>query len=134
MSDIDPEELVNQSKQQDRLSSEPATTADDEGSVSLGDEIVRAYEALDAGDENSNITIRDENLAAVFLGLEGVDELREVSAAADEELGRDVNEAAVSRSRTVGKLVRVGLEEVAPEVLEKGRGARQEYLLQGDDF
>jgi hypothetical protein len=135
MSDVDPEELLDEAQEQDRLNSEPAVAGDDDaGSKSLEDRIRDAYEALNEGDENSNITVRDENLAAVFLGLEAADELRDVSVAASEDLDRDVNDARASRSRTVGLLVRVGLQKVAPEVLESGREARREYLIQEDDF
>ena len=124
------EELLQQSGEQKRHNSEPSTeeTTDEQ---SLQDAIVDAYEAIDDGDTSSNITVRDENLAALVRGLENTDELTDVAEAARDELDRD--EGRVSRSQTLGDLARVGLSVVAPEVIEDGKAARKEFVLSQED-
>ncbi|WP_433631049.1 hypothetical protein [Halomicrococcus sp. NG-SE-24] len=124
------EELLQQSGEQKRHNSEPSTEETTDAR-SLQDAIVDAYEAIDDGDSSSNITVRDENLAALVRGLEDVDELSDVAEAARDELDRD--EGRVSRSQTLGDLARVGLDVVAPEVIEDGKAARKEFVLSQED-
>lgn len=45
-----------------------------------------AYAAIDDGDSSSNISVHDENLAALVRGLEDVDELADVAEAVRDEL------------------------------------------------
>jgi hypothetical protein len=124
------EELLQQSGEQKRHNSEPSTKEPTDAR-SLQDAIVDAYELIDEGDASPNITVRDENLAALIRGLEDADELADVAQAARDELDRDGGR--VSRSQTFGDLARVGLSVVAPEVVEDGKAARKEFVLSQED-
>lgn len=132
MSDANPEDLLNEAKNQDRLNTEPTTAeGDDSEPVDLQAAIQGAYAAIDDGVKNENITVRDTNLAALFLGLEETGELAEIAADAEEELGRDGE--SVSQSRTLGLLARVGMQELAPEVMDTAEDAYTEYLVSSKD-
>jgi hypothetical protein len=48
------------------------------------------------------------------------------------ELNRD-DEVTVSRSQTIGNLVRIGLHEVDPDAVDTALEAKKEYLLAQED-
>ena len=72
--DRDPEELLEQSKEQKRHRSEPQQSTESEG-PSLEEYIADVYEELDAGEVPTNLTMRDRNLAALIRGLDEADQL-----------------------------------------------------------
>lgn len=112
---------------QDRDMSEPANQAADEETPDLQAAIRKAYAGIDAGDVSSNYSARDSDFAAILRGLEEAGELEGVVEAANQELDRDHNPAAVSRSKALELLVRVGITEVRPEILDVAVDARTEY-------
>ncbi|MFQ3293058.1 MAG: hypothetical protein ACI8VE_000112, partial [Natrialbaceae archaeon] len=77
------EELLSQSKSQSRLSSEAsdqsATEQDESEELSLADAVANAYEDLDQGELHQNLTVRDEDLAALVTGLEKTGQLNNVA-------------------------------------------------------
>lgn len=133
--DRDPEALLESSKTQRRDQTEPSgSESDTHSDRSLEDSIRDAYADLDDGTLNENLTIRDKHLAAIFAGLEDRDETERVSSDTLARLGRDdedVNRDA--RNTALRFLVRVGLEEVAPDTLEAAKAARKTHLLEKAD-
>jgi hypothetical protein len=129
MSQDKAEKLLQNSKNQKRSTSEPSPSDE---TVELTQTIQQAYEAIDNGDASSNITVRDTNLAALFHGLEESDDLAHVAVAARSAIDREDN-SNVNRSQTIGDLIRVGLQEVAPETVDQAMKAKKEYLLSKED-
>lgn len=129
MSQDKAEKLLQSSKNQKRSTSEPSQV---DGTVELTQTVQNAYEAIDNGDASSNITVRDTNLAALFHGLEESGELENVAADARRALNRE-NDSNVNRSQTIGDLIRVGLQEVAPNTVDQAMRAKKEYLLSKED-
>lgn len=125
MSQDKAEKLLQSSKSQKRSTSEPSPSDE---TVELTQTVQEAYEAIDNGDVSSNITVRDTNLAALFHGLEESGDLAHVAAAARTSLDREDN-SNVNRSQTIGDLIRVGLQEVAPETVDQAMKAKKEHLL-----
>ncbi|WP_227379623.1 hypothetical protein [Haladaptatus halobius] len=131
MSQDEAEKLLQSSKNQKRSTSEPS---EGEETIDLTQAIQEAYAAIDAGEASSNITVRDANLAALFHGLEKSGKLPDMATDARSELNRD-DEVTVSRSQTIGNLVRIGLHEVDPDAVDTALEAKKEYLLaQEDEF
>lgn len=126
MTEKDAEELLQGSMDQKRHNTDP-TTADTDESPTVEAAIQEAFAAIDAGDVPSNVTIRDENLAALLRGLDDAGELRRVANEARAELDRDGVENA-NRSQTLGDLARVGLSVVAEDAVECGKDAREQYI------
>lgn len=135
MSDEDPENLLTEAKEQDRLNSDPVAPADDveDDPKDLRGAIQDAYEAIDEGEKNENITVRDTNLAALFAGLEEAGRLSDLAADAEEALGR--GDSPVSQSQTLGLLARVGIQELDRELMEEASNAYTDHLVSSkDDF
>lgn len=133
MTDKDPDEILEQSKQQKRHTSEP-TTNDEDDTPPLEEEIVAVYDALDADEVPSNLTMRDENLAALIRGLDAAGQLDEVGADVRDHLGRDDADSE-NRGSVLRLLVRAGLTEIRPDLLETGKDAHKRYLdQQSDEF
>lgn len=105
----------------------PAQSETDDDTPTLEDAIADAYAAIDAGDVSSNLTLRDENLAALFHGLEEADRLVDVGEGAADQLDRD-DEDTETRAAVLRLLVRIGLAEVDKSVIESGKAGRQQYL------
>ncbi|RLM32661.1 hypothetical protein [Haloarcula sp. Atlit-120R] len=123
--DKDPEELLAQSKEQKRHTSEPSTT-DSDDTQSLEEAIADVYQSIDEGETPHNLTIRDESLAALLRGLEDMNQLSELASDASEELGRD-DVGHDTRSPVLGMLVRIGLRETRPDLIEAGKDAFEIY-------
>lgn len=129
----DPEELLQESKNQRRHTTESTSAGvqedvDDEISP-LGDEILEAYGAIEAGELSTQVQTRDEDLAAILEGLanQPLDLDRVVDAAAD-ELGADVDDDP-TKADAVRLLVRVGLRAVDGETLDAAREAKRERAV-----
>ena len=128
------EELLQQAKEQKRHETEPSTTADDSDDVSLEDAVTEAYERIDEGEVYENLTIRDEDLAALFAALEETGQLEDVGEAAADTLGRDAD-TLDTRAAVLKLLVRAALDDVAPETIESAKEGRREFLAsQADEF
>lgn len=103
-------------------------------SETLEDHVQAAYHKLDAGDLPKNLTIRDENLAALFYGLKESGRLEDVGVSAADEIDRDP-EGADTKAGTLRNLVRVALEEIDPEVIESAKEGMRRYEADlRDDF
>jgi hypothetical protein len=129
----DPEELLQQSQEQKRHTTEPNSTptetAEDSGQ-SLEAAIADAYAAMDAGDLHENLTVRDANMAALIAGLQATGQLEEIGDRANERLDRDFDVDTVAGF--LKAILRVGLEDIAPETLEAVEEGYQQY--QQDEF
>lgn len=126
----DAEALLQEAKNQKRHQTDPDAPVDD-SEQSLADAIAGAYEELEDGDLPENLTIRDGNLAALFAGLDETDKLGGIIQDAADALDRDEADAE-SKAAALRLLVRVGLEEVAPDTLEAGAEGYEQHREQQD--
>jgi len=136
-STADAEELLQQSKQQSRHTSEPTTAEADDQGVDRVTAIKDALVAIEAGDAPENINLRDARLKALLVGLGEAGELSSaaVDAAAVLDADTDVNADDASQSDVARLLLRIGLQEALPEVLDDAMEARkQKALEQADGF
>jgi len=124
--DRDPEELLEQSKEQKRHQSEPQQDSEAVDESSLEEHIADVYEELDAGEVPTNLTMRDRNLAALIRGLDEAGQLDEVGADLREHLDRDTTDSE-SRGSVLGLLVRAGLDEVRPDLIEAGEAGYETF-------
>jgi len=124
----DAEELLQNSKANTRVSGSTAEPP------SLDDAVAEALQRVDDGDLSSNLTMRDDRLAALFAALDETGELKELNDTLHDRL--DLEERrSVSKSNVLSMLVRVGLQETDPEILDSGREGYQSWLMsQADDF
>lgn len=135
--DIDVDELVEQHKEETE-GGRPGTEAaveqdvDDDDLPELEDAIADAYQAIDDNDLSSNLTLRDENLAALFHGLEAAEQLDDVGELAADELNRDPDDTE-SRAAVLRLLVRIGLKAVDDSLLDSGKEGRRRFL-ESDEF
>lgn len=88
---------------------------------SLTDAIVEAIEAIESGDENKNISLRDREMKALLLALDENQAAREDLASA---LGL---ESDVPRSAIIRTLLRKGLQAEAPAIHEDLATAMGKY-------
>ncbi|QRV17472.1 hypothetical protein JMJ58_21190 (plasmid) [Haloterrigena salifodinae] len=136
--DIDVDDIVEQHKEDTeggRTGTEAAVEkndGDEDKLPELEDAIADAYQKIDDNDLSSNLTLRDENLAALFHGLENADQLADVGEAAANELNRDPDDTE-SRAATLRLLVRIALKEVDDSLLESGKEGRRRFL-ESDEF
>lgn len=122
------EELLQNSQHNTR-----ATSGESERRQPLDAAVADAFQRLEAGDLNQNLTTRDDRLSALLAALDETERLEEIVDAASGELGKDDQD--VSKSTAVALLTRIGLEQVAPETLEDAKSGYQSYLAaQADDF
>jgi hypothetical protein len=124
--DRDPEALLEQSKEQRRHQSEAQQQVTGGDEPALEAYIADIYEELDAGEVPTNLTMRDRNLAALIRGLDEADQLDSVGADIRDHLGRDKTDSE-SRGSLLGLLVRAGLAEVRPDLIEAGETGYQTY-------
>jgi len=124
--DRDPEELLEQSKEQKRHRSEAQQQNGEPNDPSLEEYIADVYEELDAGEVPTNLTMRDRNLAALIRGLDEAGQLDAVGADVREYLGRDATDSE-SRGSVLGLLVRAGLAEVRPDLIEAGEDGYETF-------
>jgi hypothetical protein len=88
--------------------------------------IADIYEDLDAGEVPTNLTMRDRNLAALVRGLDKAGQLNAVGADIRDHLDRDGTDSE-SRGSLLGLLVRAGLAEVRPDLIEAGETGYKKY-------
>lgn len=111
------ESLLQGSKEQTRHSA---------GLKDLSEAVADAYRDLDAGDAYENLTIRDENLAALMAALDETRQLEVIGERANEALSQD--EPMDSRAALLKALIRVGLQEVAEDALSDAKDGRIQYI------
>ncbi|MBO4249491.1 hypothetical protein IL252_16920 [Halomicrobium sp. IBSBa] len=124
--DRDPEELLEQSKEQKRHQSEPQQEPEAADESSLEVYIADVYEELEAGEVPTNLTMRDRNLAALIRGLDEAGQLDDVGTDVREHLDRDSVDSE-SRGSVLGLLVRAGLDEVRPDLIEAGEAGYETF-------
>jgi hypothetical protein len=132
--DPDPEELLQQSKERRRTSTE-ATESDTSKEVgpTLAEAVATALDDIEEGEMNSTFGFRDEKLVALLAGLERSGELTDVVVDAQEELGRDPNPAKNSRSEAGRLLIRLGLQSLDERILEEAREGYEKHLTSKAD-
>jgi len=119
----DPDEILAESKENKRHTTDPDTNG---SSPALEDAILQAIEDVDSGDRPQNLTVRDEKLAALFGGVEDADRLDELMIRAAKQIGADPPEK-VTRANALRMVIRAGLVESAPDLLETSKDARDRY-------
>lgn len=124
--DRDPEALLEQSKEQKRHQSEAQQSTTDADEPALEEYIADVYEELEDGDVPTNLTMRDRNLAALVRGLDEAGQLDSVGADLRAHLDRDSTDSE-SRGSLLGLLVRAGLAEVRPDLIEAGEAGYDAY-------
>lgn len=125
------EELLKQSKTQKRHETDPGGEEPDQ--ESLANAVADAYGRIESGEMHQNLSLRDADLAALVAGLDETGRLESVGRRAAERLDRDVE--VDSRARLVAVLVRLALDEVAPEEVEAAKAGKKQHLVsQADEF
>jgi len=121
MKDDELERLRQQTERGSRLE-EPDETDD------LLDELVAAFEEIEAGDRGKTIALRDEPMAALLGALEAnEEELVAVGQSLQRHLGRDVQDE-FDKSEICRLALRVGFEEAAPSHLDQLQEAYAEHM------
>jgi len=134
--DADPEELLQQSKEQSRHTSEPSETlSSDEQTVDRVTAIKEALIAIDDGDAPENINLRDARLKGLLVGLSDTGELSQIATELETVVDGDtaVSTDNASQSDVARLLLRIGLQEALPEVLEDAKEARKQKVLEEAD-
>lgn len=134
--DRDPEDVLQQSKQNTQLTSEPGATSHDEAPERLADAIEQIYHDLEAGELSENLTVRDADLAALFHAYERTDRLADVTVDTVEALGRDAEEVNLeARTTALRFLLRYALQDLRSDDLDEATEGRQAYLMtQASEF
>jgi len=118
--DGDDDEL-EQLRQQTDVGTRADSSTPSESSDELEATIVDLLAEIESGETGKTLSLRDARLTALVRGLEETDGLADVGTALQEALGREPDPDAVDRSEVLRLAVRVGLEEAAPDVIEKAR-------------
>jgi len=126
--DPDPEELLQQSRDQRRTSTEATASTDSDDQPSLQAAVRQAFAEVEAGELNSTFGFRDERLVALLVGLERSGELAGVVTDAQAALGKDPDPESATRSAAASLLIRLGLQHLDEDVLEAGRAGYEEHL------
>jgi hypothetical protein len=130
----DPEDLLSEAKNQTRHTTEPTQSAAP-GAVDRTTAIKDAWLEIEDGEAPQNINIRDTNLKALFVGLQEAGDLEDVAGDIASALESDVAADGTTQSDLARLLIRAGLQEVVPGVLEDATDARQQAVLeQANDF
>jgi hypothetical protein len=122
------EELLREAGDRTRDSVEPDTgDRDDEDLGDLTTAARDAYKQLATGELHSNVTVRDEDLAAFFAALEQTDQLGSVGDRAAAELSQD--DAPETKAGVLEALARLGIEHVAVDEWEARADGQREFLI-----
>jgi hypothetical protein len=118
--DNDVENVFERAKNQTRHGAEAPSE------LSLSEAIQYHHASIEAGEETQQMSFRDERIAALLRGLEDTEQLEDLARDAESALEREGN-TAEGRAATLRLLVRIGLQEVAPERIQTAVEARREY-------
>ena len=117
---------------------EPAGKGEDtdtDSGVDLASAVADVYGEIEAGETPSNLTLRDADLAALFTGLERSGDLADVVDGAHTALDRDGESGSLTRATALRLLVRIGLNEVDPSIIESAKDGKQPHLTkQASEF
>lgn len=134
MSDNTPEseaeELLQQSKDQKRHTSDPTDSGLPETEVDRVEAIKEALLSIESGNTPENINIRDRRLKGLLVGLEVAGELDTIAEDLVATLDGDFEIDEATQSDMARLLIRVGLQEALPEVLDDATEARQKALME----
>jgi hypothetical protein len=122
MTDADDDELEALREQTD-VGTRAQSETPGEQSTDLEDAMVAVLADVEDGEVSKTLSVRDARLTALVRALETTDELDDVGAALQKELGRDGEPEGFDRSEVLRLAVRLGLQEAAPEVLDTARDA-----------
>ena len=132
------EDLLKEAKNQRRHTTDapqPDTDENADDAVDLATAVAKMYDEIEAGETPSNLTLRDTDLAALFGGLERSGDLQEVVEQAHTTLDRDADPDSLTRATALRLLVRIGLAEVDPSIIESAIDGKQQYLAkQASEF
>lgn len=109
-----------------REQTDPGTRAEaesEEPEDDLEDAIVDVLGSIGAGETSKTLSVRDDRLAALILGLEDTAELDGIGKALNANLEQTDSDEDFDRSEVIRLAIRVGLNEAAPEVVETARDA-----------
>lgn len=134
----DPDQILEQSKQNKRHTAEAADPdvgdqvgddQDDEADREIVDEIVDIYGELSRNEIPDNLTLRDKHMAALIRGLERDEQLDDLGSDLRDELDLDQLDEGDHESRggVLRMLVRVGLRETDPELIEETEEGYRQY-------
>ena len=124
--DADLAALREQTSQGDRL--DEAGSA--EQKQALVDDIVSELEAIDGGEQQKTVSVRDGSLAAFIRALEdNPDRMEDVGQALQQRLDVDVGEA--DRSDILRLALRLGFQEAAPDEFDAVREAVGKQATRG---
>jgi len=130
----DAEELLKQSAEQSRHTSEP-TSSREEDAPDRVDAIKEALDDIEDGDAPENINLRDARLKALLVGLGDAGELEDAASALAPKVDVDVDTSDISQSDIARLLLRLGLQEALPEVYDAGReAAKKRAVEQAEQF
>lgn len=134
MSDNTPEseaeELLQQSKDQKRHTSDPTDSGLPDTEVDRVEAIKEALLSIESGNTPENINIRDRRLKGLLVGLEVAGELDTIAEDLVATLDGDFEIDEATQSDMARLLIRVGLQEALPEVLDDATEARQKALME----
>lgn len=91
--------------------------------------VEQALVDINRGEKSKNLSVRDEHVAAVLYALEEVGGEKEIGEALQQLANR--NERDVDRSEILRSALRIGLEEVAPELMADARETHGEFVRDG---
>lgn len=130
------EELLQEAKKQSRHTSEAPTAAESDP-VDTVEAIKNVLLAVEDGDVPENINIRDARLKALLVGLQEVGELDATAQSLSQTLdsSTDIDASDATQSDVARLLIRIGLQEAAPDILEDATEAsKQAALEQASEF
>jgi hypothetical protein len=122
------------SNRRHNTTAESSNTSTDE-TVDRVDAIKDALVAIDNGDAPENINVRDARLKALLVGLDDASELDAAAGELADALGDDaaVDTDDVSQSDMARLLLRVGLQEALPGILDDATEARKQKAIEEAD-
>ena len=122
------QDLLSGSKNQTRHGAE-APDEDNESSLTVYDLVQEYHARMEADEVSENLTFRDSNFAALLRSLEDAGKLDEVIRRAESALDIDESDRG-GKGVALRLLVRVGLQNVAPDAIETANEARREYRFE----
>jgi len=126
------EEALQKSKEQKRHTSVAQFDHSPVEDIDLQKAIKDALVAIDDGNHPENINIRDARLKALLVGLEDAEELQNVATTLEDtlETDSDVDTTDPTQSDVTRLLIRVGLQEGVPSILQQATEAQKRAVLE----
>lgn len=121
MTDTDDE--LEELRQKTDVGTRAQSVTSEKESTDLETAIITLLSEVEDGQVSKTLSVRDARLAALVRALEETDDLPDVGAALQKELGRETDIDEIDRSEVLRLAVRLGIEQAAPEVLESARDA-----------